>query len=40
GYAAIAAAEPQRVHVIDATQSIETVSVRIWSAVLPLLKSA
>jgi dTMP kinase len=40
GYAAIAAAEPKRVRLIDATQSIEAVSGRVWEAVQPLLKSA
>ena len=40
GYAAIAAAEPRRVRTIDATQSIEAVSSRIWDAVRPLLKNA
>jgi dTMP kinase len=36
GFHAIAAAEPKRVRVIDATQSIETVSGRIWELVAPL----
>ena len=40
GYAAIAAAEPTRVRLIDATQSIEAVSARVWEAVQPLLKNA
>ena len=39
GYAAIAAAEPTRVRLIDATQSIEAVSARVWEAVQPLLKN-
>ena len=38
GYRAIAAAEPTRVRVIDATQSIEAVSARIWEMVSPLLE--
>ena len=40
GFAAIAAAEPKRVCLIDATQSIEAVSARVWEAVQPLLKNA
>jgi len=38
GFAAIAAAEPKRVRVIDATGSIETVSALVWKAALPLLE--
>jgi dTMP kinase len=38
GYRAIAAAEPRRVRVIDATRSIQDVSTSIWEAVAPLLK--
>jgi dTMP kinase len=38
GFEAIAAAEPKRVHVIDATQSIEIVSARIWEIVGPLIE--
>jgi len=38
GYLAIAKAEPKRVRVIDATQSVESVSARVWDAVQPLLK--
>jgi len=38
GFAAIAAAEPHRVCRIDATQSIDAVSARVWEAVQPLLK--
>jgi len=37
GYRAIAAADPKRVRLIDATQSIESVSARIWEEVQPLL---
>jgi dTMP kinase len=37
GFAAIAAAEPKRVRVIDATKSIEAVSASVWEAVQPLL---
>jgi dTMP kinase len=37
GYLAIAAAEPKRVRVIDASQSVEAVSARIWKLVEPLL---
>ena len=37
GFEAIAAAEPKRVRVIDATQSIERVSARIWEVVGPLM---
>ena len=37
GYTAIAAAEPKRVRVIDATQSVELVQARIWEWVAALL---
>ncbi|MGH8246170.1 MAG: dTMP kinase [Gammaproteobacteria bacterium] len=37
GFAAIAAAEPKRVRVIDATRSIDAVSALVWAAVQPLL---
>ncbi len=37
GYQAIAAAEPERVRVIDAAQSIETIQALIWNWVNPLL---
>ena len=37
GYRAIAAAEPKRVRVIDATRRIEEVSADIWNVVEPLL---
>ncbi len=37
GYQAIAAAEPQRVKVIDAAQTIEAVRDAIWNAVKPFL---
>jgi dTMP kinase len=38
GYHAIAAAEPKRVRVIDATQSVEVVRARIWDLVAPLVE--
>jgi dTMP kinase len=37
GYDAIAAAEPQRVKIIDATREMESVSEDIWRHVQPLL---
>ncbi len=37
GYKAIAAAEPKRIRMIDATQSVKTVSAQIWQMVAPLL---
>ena len=37
GFAAIAAADPKRVRVIDATRSIEAISTLVWAAVQPLL---
>ena len=37
GFQFIASAEPKRVRVIDATQSIETVSAAVWKQVRPLL---
>ena len=37
GYQAIAAAEPERIRVIDAAQSIETIQALIWNWVNPLL---
>jgi len=37
GFAAIARAEPHRVKVIDATQSIEAVAEAVWRHVSPLL---
>ena len=37
GFAAIAAAEPKRIRVIDATKRIEVVSALVWEAVKPLL---
>ncbi|MCS7090205.1 MAG: dTMP kinase [Verrucomicrobiota bacterium] len=37
GYRAIAAAEPQRVRVIDATGSVEQVRAAIWREVAPLV---
>jgi dTMP kinase len=40
GYDAIAASEPARVRVIDATRMIDEVAVDIWKAVHPLLADA
>jgi dTMP kinase len=37
GFQAIAAAEPKRLRVIDASQSIASVSARIWENVSPLV---
>jgi dTMP kinase len=37
GYAAIAAAEPQRVRVVDANALVETVCAKIWEHVQPTL---
>ncbi len=37
GYQVIARAEPKRVRPLDATQSVEAVSVEIWKLVEPLL---
>ncbi len=37
GFQAVAAAAPSRVKVIDATQSVESVSNAIWNAVQPLI---
>lgn len=37
GYKAIAAAEPKRVRLVDATQSVEAVGAAIWQQVKPLL---
>ena len=37
GFEAIAAADPKRVRIIDATRSIEAVSASVWEAVQPLL---
>jgi dTMP kinase len=38
GYQSIAGAEPQRIRVIDATQSVEEVRARVWENVEPLLR--
>ncbi|MBA4150126.1 MAG: dTMP kinase [Verrucomicrobia bacterium] len=38
GYTAIAASEPNRIQVIDATKSKQAVWERIWEAVAPLLE--
>jgi dTMP kinase len=40
GYRAVAAAEPKRVKLIDATGSVETVKGEIWKLVEPLLTRA
>jgi dTMP kinase len=40
GYQALAAAEPRRVRVVEATQSVEAVQARIWEIVEPLLRQA
>ena len=40
GYAAIAAAEPKRVRLLDATQSIAAVSAAVWQTVEPLVKTS
>ncbi len=39
GYAAIAAAEPERIKVLDATGTVEKVREQVWKLVEPLLKS-
>lgn len=39
GYQAIAAAEPDRVRVIDATDAIQNIHNRIWNLTVPLLKT-
>ncbi len=39
GYAAIAAAEPNRVRVVDASGSVETISFAVWNIVAPLIES-
>jgi dTMP kinase len=40
GYEAAAAAEPERIQRIDATQSKESISEEVWRRVEPLLKKA
>jgi dTMP kinase len=37
GYQAIAAAEPDRIRVVDGTGPVEVVSARIWELVQPIL---
>jgi dTMP kinase len=37
GYQAVAAAEPDRVHVVDGTGSVEAVGAKIWELVRPIL---
>jgi dTMP kinase len=37
GFAAIAAAEPQRVRVVEASASVDVVSARVWELVRPVL---
>lgn len=39
GFAAVVAAEPERVRVIDATADVATVGARVWEMVAPLLTS-
>ncbi|HMJ91866.1 MAG TPA: dTMP kinase [Candidatus Acidoferrum sp.] len=38
GYDVIATADPQRIHVIDATRSVDEVAEDIWRAVEPLVR--
>ncbi len=40
GYEAIAAAEPSRIRVVDATGSLDNVCIKIWQLVQPLLPKA
>jgi dTMP kinase len=40
GYEAIAAAEPDRIRVVDATGSLENVCMKIWQHIQPLLPKA
>jgi len=40
GFQAIAAAEPKRVRLIEATRAIETVHEQIWKWVMPLLSQS
>ena len=37
GYAATAAAEPERITILDATDSVDAISQRVWQIVTPLL---
>jgi thymidylate kinase len=37
GFATVAAAEPNRFHVVEASGSVENVSSRIWDLVRPAL---
>jgi dTMP kinase len=37
GFRIIAASEPKRIHLIDATLSVEAVSARVWKAIAPFL---
>jgi len=37
GYDAIAAGEPERVRVVDGTDSIEVVCAKVWESVQPML---
>ncbi len=37
GYAAVAAAEPERIQILDATDSVDAISQRVWQIVTPLL---
>jgi dTMP kinase len=37
GYKAVAAAEPKRIRIVDATEAVEAVSTSVWQQVKPLL---
>lgn len=37
GYQAVAAAEPERIRVVDGTGPVETVGAKIWELVQPIL---
>ena len=39
GYAAIAAAEPERIKILDATGAVEKIREQVWKLVEPLLKN-
>ncbi len=39
GYQALARSEPQRIKLIDATQSVEAVATQVWNLIQPLLIS-
>jgi dTMP kinase len=40
GFAAVAAAEPERVRVVDGAGTVATVCEKIWAIVAPLLPKA